>query len=171
MLFGVGWSSALKENWSCFSLYEHCSCKGEGGLQPFHTELHENAAGEEKEQATVTTWVSLLVFVCRRLQCWAQAISGLCKLTHMLMIRKYTHTHTQTQILWWCFYCSTTDKVMVGSTQPLKYAVISGWISPHVSFRSVWIMCLSPIRTYWILFWYIYSMSSRENKAFIHCPL
>lgn len=27
-------------------------------------------------------WVFVLVFVCRRLPCWAQVISGLCSLTH-----------------------------------------------------------------------------------------
>lgn len=87
--------------WTCnlAPFNQNSRAKAEGILQPCHTEPNENAAGGEKKKATVAIWVSLLVFVCRRLQRWAQAISGLCRLTHMLMIRVCTHTDTVSLIV------------------------------------------------------------------------
>ena len=104
------------------SFCEHCRCKSEGILQPCHAEPHENAAGEREREAesnsgNMSEFFFLLLFVCRRLQCWAQAISGLCWLTH-------AHTDAVSLIR------------QVDGRQPLKYAVISWCLSPHVSFTS-----------------------------------
>lgn len=57
--------------------------------------------------------------------------------TYMLMSR--THTHTDAISLIVFLLQRHWQGLMVGSTQPPKYAVISGWIFPHVSFRFVWI--------------------------------
>lgn len=94
---GVSWSFpqisyfAPKENRTCLIYMSTAGLKERGCCSPVTLNHMKMLQGKRKKKATVATWVSLLVFVCRRLQCWAQAISGLCGLTHMLMIRASTH--------------------------------------------------------------------------------
>lgn len=71
------------------NLYEHCRSKGEGVLQPCHTEQHENAAGEEKKESNSGN-MSEFISLC--LQEVAMLSSG-----YFWPMRAHTYAHDQSK--------------------------------------------------------------------------